>query len=156
MKKKEKSFTLIEILVVSTIIALLAGAAIVSYAQINKQSRDAKRKADLEQIRAALEMYRSNRGYYPLSVNTTCGDASGLSDGATTYLSDIPDDPKCPTYWYYYAPLPSGCNNTTVYCNNYTLAAQLETTSSCTSIPGGNSCGTGNPCNYCLGPYGKK
>jgi len=154
----KKSFTLIEILVVSTIIALLASGGALVYTQLNRASRDAKRKADLEQIRAALEMYRSNNNYYPLSssVNTTCGNTTGLSDGTSTYLSDIPDDPKCSTYKYYYNPLPSGCNNTTVYCNNYTLAAQLETTSSCTSPPGGNSCGTGNPCNYCLGPYGQK
>jgi len=62
----KKSFTLIEILVVATIIALLATAATITYAQLTKQSRDARRKTDLEQIRAALEMYRSNNNqYYP-------------------------------------------------------------------------------------------
>jgi general secretion pathway protein G len=149
------SFTLIEILVVATIIGLLAAGAVVSYSQLSKQSRDAKRKADLEQIRAALEMYRSNNGYYPLSanVNTTCGITSGLSDASSTYLSDIPDDPKCPTYKYYYDPSPSLCNNTTVYCNDYTLAAHLETVSTtCQSFS--NQC-TSN-CTYCLGPYGQK
>jgi len=151
----KKSFTLIEILVVATIIALLASGGVVVYTQLNKASRDAKRKADLEQIRAALEMYRSNNNYYPLSssVNTTCGNTTGLSDGTSTYLSDIPDDPKCSTYKYYYNPLPSGCNNTTVYCNDYTLAAHLETISTtCQSLS--NQC-TSN-CTYCLGPYGQK
>jgi general secretion pathway protein G len=157
----KKSFTLIEILVVATIIGLLAGGAAISYAQLNKQSRDAKRKADLEQIRAALEMYRSNNNYYPLTgnVDTSCSSVSGLSDATSTYLSDIPDDPKCPDFKYYYTAMSNtsgSCDNVSTYCTNYTLAAQLETTSSCTSSPGGNSCGTGKPCNYCLGPYGQK
>jgi len=157
----KKLFTLIEILVVATIIGLLAGGAAISYSQINKQSRDAKRKTDLEQIRAALEMYRSNNGYYPVStaINTTCGNNTGLTDETSTYLSNIPDDPKCPMYKYYYNALSNtggSCNNTLTYCTNYILASQLETNSSCSSVPGGNSCGTGNPCNYCLGPYGQK
>ena len=141
----KKSFTLIEILVVATIIALLAAGASVSYSQLNKQSRDAKRKTDLEQIRGALEMYRSNStdGKYPT------GNWSNLSvlTGSPKYIQSLPTDPKNPTYVYYYSSSDG---------LDYTLAAQLETTSSCTSPPGGNSCGTGNPCNYCLGPYGKK
>jgi len=68
MKKSLKGFTLIEILVVATIIGLLASGAIVSYQQLSKQSRDAKRKTDLEQVRAALEMYRSNEDTYPVGT----------------------------------------------------------------------------------------
>ena len=68
MKKSLKGFTLIEILVVATIIGLLASGAIVSYQQLLKQSRDAKRKTDLEQVRAALEMYRSNEDTYPVGT----------------------------------------------------------------------------------------
>jgi len=141
----KKSFTLIEILVVATIIALLAAGASVSYLQLNKQSRDAKRKADLEQVRGALEMYRSNStdGKYP------AGNWNNLSvlTGSPKYIQSLPADPKNPTYIYYYNSSDG---------LDYTLAAQLETTSGCNSPPGGNSCGTGNPCNYCLGPYGQK
>lgn len=62
-----KSFTLIEILVVATIIALLASGGAVVYTQLNRASRDAKRKADLEQIRLALELFRDEMGRYPVS-----------------------------------------------------------------------------------------
>lgn len=136
----KKGFTLIEILVVATIIALLASGAAVSYSQFTKQSRDAKRKADLEQVRAALEMYRSNNNaYYSSSYNDTCGGVSWLS----SYISSISSDPKSGTGYYY------RCNITS---NDYTLGAYLET-------GGSGSCGlceASTNCNYCLGPYGQK
>lgn len=137
--KKIKGFTLIEILVVVTIISLLTSAAVVSYTQLGKQSRDSKRKADIEQIRAALEMYRSNDSssyYYTSSFNDYCTSFPGLSG----YIGSMPSDPKT---GYYYR-----CNISTT---NYTIGAYLETTStgSC------GSCGTSN-CNYCVGPYGQE
>ncbi|MEK7126589.1 MAG: prepilin-type N-terminal cleavage/methylation domain-containing protein, partial [Patescibacteria group bacterium] len=64
--KKSSGFTLIEILVVVTIIGLLTLTAVVTYGAFLKQSRDAKRKADLGQVAAALEMYRSNSDTYPV------------------------------------------------------------------------------------------
>jgi len=140
-------FTLVEILVVATIISLLAGTGLVSYSSFVKNSRDARRKADLEQIRAALEMYRSNVGAYPTTApgqGLPFGTGS-LGDGTNTYLQKIPQDPKSnKNYYYLYS------------AGDYTLASQLENSSSCNSAPGGDSCGTDYPCNYCLGPYGQK
>lgn len=151
MKKEKNGFTLVEILVVATIIALLAAAGVVSYSQFLKQSRDAKRKADLEQIRAALEMYRSNSNYYP--TGTSISNLNVLT-GSPKYIESIPTDPKSP-YQYDYDALPSGCNNSTVICSDYTLGAKLEQggTSSCGDCD--TTAGT-QPCNYCLGPYGQK
>lgn len=131
----KKSFTLIEILVVVTIIGLLTTTASVSYTAFLKQSRDAKRKADIEQLRAALEMYRSNNNEYPL-INVTQLLAP------VVYIHSIPTDPMNPTYTYYYSGSES----------DYTLGAYLESTSSCPSVI---TC-TGANCNYCVGPYGKK
>lgn len=144
-KNMQKGFTFIEILVVATIISLLAGIGAVSYSTFSKQSRDAKRKADLEQIRAAVEMYRSNNGSYPLTASfniANCNNPS-LSDANTTYLSKTPIDPKCTDLSYTYSS-----DGTT-----YTVAAHLETGSgSC----GGLNCPSASYlCNYCLGPYGQ-
>ncbi len=136
-----KSFTLIEILVVSTIIGLLAAAGIVSYAQFSKEARDAKRKADLEQIRAALEMYRSNNNQYA-DFTGNCSSYTALT-GSTKYLQSMPTDPKATSGLFYY------CN---ISANDYTLGAYLETGSTNVCVAG--QCG--NYCNYCLGPYGQK
>lgn len=134
--KKFKGFTFIEILVVVTIIGLLTSVAVATYSIFLKQSRDAKRKADLEQTRAALEMYRSTNNTYP-----TVG-LSELTTPPTVYIQTVPTDPKDPTYTYYY----------TGSISDYTIGAYLEGASSC---PVTISC-TGANCNYCLGPYGQK
>ena len=152
--RKIKGFTLIEILVVVTIISLLTSAAVVSYTQLGKQSRDARRKTDLEQIRAAIEMYRSNNNYYPATsgVVTTCASSDTIADASNTYLNDVSDDPKCPTYKYYYIALPNGCDNSVgSYCTNYIVAAHLETSPSvCQSL--NTECT--DTCTYCLNAYG--
>jgi len=149
--KMKKAFTLIELLVVATIIGLLAAGAAVSYSQFSKQSRDARRKADLEQIRAALEMYKSTNNYYPVNLTT-------LTSG-TVYIQSVPQDPmigQTPSYTYQYQKLPSTCDNTVSnYCINYTLGAFLENSSTCASPPTTN-CKGSSACNYCLGPYGQK
>ncbi len=134
----KKAYTLIEILIVTTIIVLLTAVAVVSYSTFLKQSRDAKRKSDLEQVRAALEMFRSNS-------TTNDYPTTGLSEltSPVVYIQSVPADPKNPTYTYYYSGSAS----------NYTLGAYLETTAS--TCPETISCTVGN-CNYCVGPYGQK
>lgn len=135
-QRESKGFTLIEILVVTTIIVLLTATAAVTYTAFLKQSRDAKRKADLEQVRAALEMYRSNNNTYSVYTGN-CASYSALT-GTPKYIQSMPSDPKS-TYSYY-------CN---ISASDYTLGAYLESGSgSC-----GGSC-TVN-CNYCVGPYGQ-
>lgn len=139
--KKIKGFTLIEILVVATIIGLLTSAASVAYSQFSKQSRDARRKTDLESIRAAVEIYRSNEDTYPAAI-TFGGDlCDPLGCSTTTYMESIPNDPKSPNIYYY-----------TGSASTYTLGTHLETGgTTCVASP---ACGT--DCNYCLGPYGQK
>lgn len=105
MKDYSRSFTLIELLVSVSIIAILIAIGIASYATVNKQSRDTKRKADIEQIRSALEMYRSDYGSYP-PINTSGFDAASNLVGALTvsgdYLPSIPTDPMPSVHSYYY------------------------------------------------------
>lgn len=139
--KFKKAFTLVEILVVTTIIGLLAAVGAASYSSFTKQSRDAKRKADLEQVRSALEMYRSNNSTYPGSV--TFG-GSAISDGTNTYIQKTPKDPKS-TQAYYYVQNSS---------SDYTIGAYLEGGNSESSTTCG-SC-TVAACNYCMGPLGLK
>lgn len=141
----KKSFTLIEILVVSTIIVLLTAAAAVSYSTFLKQSRDAKRKTDLEQIRAALEMYRSNNDeYIDVLQNKSCSNA--VFDYLTSpskYIEDMPADPKSSLNYYY---------RCTISPDDYVLGAFLETGSGTGTC---GNCKTGVFCNYCVGPYGQ-
>jgi len=119
---KKSSFTLLEILIVTTIIAILISGAIVSYSQFSKQARDSRRKTDLENIRASLEMYRSNVNIYPLSLNSLVPD----------YIISIPKDPKTAvSYAGGYTQLLSG--------NSYSLSWALEGGGTYTVGPYGSS-----------------
>ena len=86
MKMKEKGFTFVEIMVTAAIIAVLAAVGMVSYANANKKVRDGRRKADLEQIRVALEMYKSDSAVYP-------DDLASINVG-TTYINPMPLPPS--------------------------------------------------------------
>lgn len=91
--QKSRGFTLIELLVVIAIIGVLAAVGMVSYSVAGKGARDARRKTDIETIRQALVMYRSEFGCYPDdgmgmdAVLNTLKDASYLSN-------PLPVDPK--------------------------------------------------------------
>lgn len=147
------AFTLIEILVVMTIVGVLAVTTSIGFSSSLRSSRDAKRKADLEQIKAALELYRASNNTYPAvgtgvgQIQLDCTSNGALTDpvgGTGTYLSNLPKDPACPTSSYSIATTQS----------DYTLGAHFEgTTSTCTVAL---SCGTGIACNYCLGPLGPR
>lgn len=137
--KKNKGFTLIELLVAMTIMAMLMAIALVSYQGARKSARDGRRRADLEQIRSALEMCRTDAGSYPNTIYDNEGNISCTVDvESQIYLTGTPKDPFT-TDEYYYSP--DAVNNT------YSLCAFLETggDDSCGDDEG---CGVGRTCNY--------
>jgi len=90
-KTKKNGFTLIELIVTVTIIAILTVVGMISYSGTNKKARDNRRMADLEKIRIALELYRQGTGStYPAS----------LIDLTTGYIQAIPVGPKGDSYTY--------------------------------------------------------
>ena len=126
---KRTGFSLVELLITVSIIAILIAIGVASYATINRQSRDTKRKSDLEQIRSALEMYRADIGSYPSAGSGSFVAASSATDvlvGLTpslvsTYLPVIPTDPKSTQSYMYKATNPSGGDY-----YGYCLSALLE------------------------------
>jgi len=79
-KKNQPGFTLIELLVVATIIIILTTLGLVSYRTVMKKSKQAKCQADIEAVRQALVMRRSDGYSYPVAtawtdlINTTLAD----------------------------------------------------------------------------------
>lgn len=126
-RQRIKGFTLIELIVVATIIAVMVAVGTVTFVSAARKSRDTKRKSDLEQIRSALEMYRSDNGQYPDDLNSLLTD----------FMPVIPVDPKGNTYSY--TPVTSGGYN-----YNYNVQTFLEGDNS------GSTCTAAAPYNYCL------
>lgn len=127
MKKRNKGFTLMELLITIGIIVLLMGVGVVSYTQTNKKARDSKRKADIESIRSALELYRTDEGQYPaLTVDgSNCITSTNITSGAVTYLAKLPTDPTTSCYKYLLGASPF---------NTYQITCTFEDGASCSYI----------------------
>jgi prepilin-type N-terminal cleavage/methylation domain-containing protein len=124
--KKQTGFTLVELIITVTIMALLMAAAIVSYTSTAAKSRDARRVSDMEVIRSALEICRSQDGAYPNTIDDTI--ACPVSFLVT--LKKTPVDPQGGSYDY---------NRATT--TTYTLTCTLENTDNCKGDVGeDNSC----------------
>ena len=87
---------MIELLVVISIIGILASFAIASFNSAQQKGRDAKRKADLDALQKALELYKGDTtggANYPLALTSLT---------ASTYIKSIPTDPNPTTRGYSY------------------------------------------------------
>jgi len=65
IKNRAKGFTLIELLVVVSIISLLASIILASLRTARQKATDSTFTSLVVQIRNAMELYRSDNGYYP-------------------------------------------------------------------------------------------
>lgn len=95
-----KGFTLVELLVVIAIIGILATLLLLQLGVARQRARDAKRIADVNQIRTALELYFDDNGQYPQQATY-----AGLSGGLVPkFLTLLPTDPlNVAPYAYGYA-----------------------------------------------------
>ncbi len=81
--KKEKGFTLIEIVLVLAIAGLLLVIVFLAVSGAQKSRRDSQRKNDLSRIAAQLENYASNtNGDYPTVANWGAFTTSNYISGA--------------------------------------------------------------------------
>jgi len=129
MKRWHLGFSLIELMIVLSIIAILAAVIFVNFNDSAAISRDAQRKADLRLLQNAIELYKLDNGRYPEACNgpTDSGNVNGtglvLSGHAGTlvcpsgteyivglapkYIQTLPKDPKLssinPNSGYVYA-----------------------------------------------------
>jgi len=84
MKRSEQGFTLLELLVVMTIIGILASIAIPALRDSPQRAREAALREDLFTLRSTIDSYHGDKGYYPPDLATL------VSDG---YMRQIPVDP---------------------------------------------------------------
>ena len=104
---KRRGFSLIELMVGVSIIAVLATVGMVSYRSANARARDSRREADVQQIRAALEMYRTDNGVYP-------NDLATLTTTPAYMSADLLLDPDGVAYTYPNSGVPA--SGTYVLC----------------------------------------
>jgi len=102
---RKKGFTLIELLVVIIILGLLAGIVIPRVVRHIDEARIQSTRVQLKALKAALEEYRIDNGFYPTTEQ-------GLKA-----LVEKPDTPPIPKHWHKYMDeLPKdGWGNDFVY-----------------------------------------
>ncbi len=107
MKKHRRGFTLVELLVVMTIIGLLSSIATVSFTSSRMRARNARRLADMDAFRTAMELFYGDNGGYPGDLSPDPGglvlgkgNATVLSQGGfaasakgNLYLQSVPINP---------------------------------------------------------------
>lgn len=101
---KNKAFTLVELLISISIIAIISTAIIVSVNTSREKGRDVKKVNDITQIQIALENYKKIEGTYPDSL--TAGEALIGSSSDIVFLEKVPDvsysSNTCPNDSYSY------------------------------------------------------
>ena len=83
-KNAQRGFTLIELIVVVTIIGILAAVAVSNVRFAQQKAREAALRDDLFEMRKAIDNYYADKQKYPDSLQTLVSDH---------YLRRLPSDP---------------------------------------------------------------
>lgn len=85
LKQKNKNgFTLIEILIVFTLIGILVGMGLPQFRNSTTRAREAVLKENLFQMRILINQYYTDKGKFPASLQTLVDEE---------YMRTIPEDP---------------------------------------------------------------
>lgn len=150
LKKAQKGFTIIELLIVIAIIAILALLVLNNFQDAQAKARDQQRTTDINNIHGKLEEFYNENNYYPNTF--TAATFAGIDEGSLTdpiggntitinaAVADAtaadavaaPTSDTATTSSYIYIPYPTGCTNN---CTGYRLKAFIEKPSSTTPNP---------------------
>src|SRR5262245_37668671 len=120
----QRGFTLIELVVVISILAILSGVLVPRVSNHLKAARDARRLADIKAVRSAVEQYYLDKGHYPAAnANSAFGGWDVSSDGDFIrvlrdegYLDEDAQDPINDATFHYryyvYTQGSYGCTGT--------------------------------------------
>ncbi|MCJ7739805.1 type II secretion system GspH family protein [Candidatus Microgenomates bacterium] len=138
-------FTLMELLIVMTLVAILAGMALMTNVKSSLQkSRDSKRKQDLNKMVRIFEDYYNDHQHYPPADSATgIIQEAAWGQPFSTYVPLLPKDPVAPSQNYYYM-------TDDALFDFYVLYARLENTADPDIVTVGceGGCGPNRSYNY--------
>lgn len=137
LKKAQRGFTIIELLIVIAIIAILAGLVLNNFQGAQAKARDTQRVTDINNIHSKLEEYYNEQGGYPGTVgqaNATTifpgidvesvvdPDGDEIEDSIVANEAAATAAPSNDTEYLYIA-WPTGCTDD---CTGYLLKSFIE------------------------------
>jgi len=103
----ESGFTLLELLVVMTIIGILAAIGVPALRDSPKRAKEATLRADLFTFRSVIDQFKGDKGNYPPDLATLVKDGymrkipldpmTKASDWALTMEEEDPNNPPAPS-----------------------------------------------------------
>lgn len=82
-RRNQRGFTLIELIVVVSIIGILAGIALVNVSNFQRKARESALRGDLFEMRKAIDNFYADKQRYPTDLNEL----------VPNYIRRIPKDP---------------------------------------------------------------
>ena len=147
-RTRNPGFTLAELLVSVSIIALISSTTVAGFANVLRRARDVKRLADMEAINTALDAFYSDNGHYPGWDDgiPTCGQFIGIGHTNATcnqtpnpsplvsidtllapYMGDVPQDPL-------HDPADNNWLNPPEYYYTYDPSHNIANVGNCSSV----------------------
>jgi len=99
-----EAFTLIELLIVITIIGILAGLTLSTLGYVNKKAARSRAEAEVAALSAAIESYKLDYGSYPTNANT---------NKSPSLFSELTGQGPINTNKVYFEPTPQITTNMT-------------------------------------------
>jgi prepilin-type N-terminal cleavage/methylation domain-containing protein len=113
LRKENKGFTIIELLIVIVVIGILAAIGFVAYGNVTKSARDSDRQADASALAKKAEEYYAGNGVYPTfaqlgamegidAKTTTSPSGNAFEDGGATIstCTNVPNSKANDHYCY--------------------------------------------------------
>jgi general secretion pathway protein G len=141
-KQAQRGFTLLEVMIVTAVIAILALVLVPNFSNARDQAATATCESNLQEIATAAELYYADVQAYPANGAVTAADFTSQTS-QVAYLGTTPLDPAAQTttatYTFTYTPAGSGQPASyTILCPgthpSSTLAKLLNATASTTLI----------------------
>ena len=142
--KKQKGFTLVELLIVIIIIGILATLVIVTFSGVQAKARDSQRQTDINALNSHVQAFYAEHGWYPTvaQINDATWRSTNMQgldpDALLAPNSTTPiDAATSTTAKYQYKPTEDAAGTTACtatgtaddqLCTHFSLSALLEAT----------------------------
>jgi prepilin-type N-terminal cleavage/methylation domain-containing protein len=133
LNKEQKGFTIIELVIVTLLIGILALIVFITYRGISQDNRNKTRESHVSQLSNLLEYYYGQNSVYPTLANLN--DEQWRNANNFKLDAELLKDPSgkqavlvsTPTAGAFtYVTTPADCNNNGIDCTGYTLTANYE------------------------------